>query len=49
MEHLDTTPVSAIQVRLWTQHNPVLFKILQFVLQGWPEKVAPELKIVIMN
>ena len=25
MEHLDTTPVSAKQVRLWTQHDPVLF------------------------
>ena len=44
MEHLDTTPVAAKQVRLWTQHDPVLSKVLQFVLQGWPEQVAPELK-----
>ena len=45
MEHLDTMPVSATQVRLWTQSDPILSKVLQFVLQGWPEKVAtPEVK-----
>ena len=36
MEHLE--------VRLWTQRDPVLSKVLQFALQGWPEQVAPELK-----
>ena len=44
MEHLDTTPVAAKRVRLWTKRNPVLSKVLQFVLQGWPAQVAPELK-----
>ena len=48
MEHLDTTPVAAKQVRLWTQCDLVLSKVFQFVLQGWPEQVAPnhELKPV---
>ena len=52
MERLDTTPVSAKQVTLWIQHDPVLSKVLQCVLQGWPEQVAPELKpfsIVVTN
>ena len=52
MEHLETMPVSAKHVRLWTQRYPVFSKVLQFVLQGSPEQVAPELKpfsIVVMN
>ena len=44
MEHLDTMPVAAKQVKFWTQRDPVLSKILQVVLQGWPEQVASELK-----
>ena len=27
MEHLDAMPLSAKQVRLWTQCNPVFFKV----------------------
>ena len=52
LEHLDTTPVAAKQVRLWIQHDPLLSKVLQYVLQGWPAQVAPELKpfsIIVMN
>ena len=44
MEHLETTPVSAKQVRLWTQRDPVMSKVLHFTLQGWPNQVAPEFK-----
>ena len=44
MKHMDTTPVSAKQVRLWTQRDPVMSKVLQFTLQGWPNQVAPEFK-----
>ena len=44
MEHMDTTPVSAKQVRLWTQRDPVMSKVLRFSLQGWPNQVAPEFK-----
>ena len=52
LEHLDTTPVAAKQVRLWIQRDSLLSKVLQYVLQGWPAQVAPELKpfsIVVMN
>ena len=31
-------------MRLWTQHDPVMSKVLQFTLQGWPNQVAPEFK-----
>ena len=44
IEHLDTMPVAAKQVRPWTQCDLVLSKVLQFVLQGWPEQVASKLK-----
>ena len=44
MERLDTTRVAAKQVTLWKQCDPVLSKVLQFVLQGCPEQMAPELK-----
>ena len=44
VEHSDTTPVSAKQVRLWTQRDPIMSKVLQFTLQGWSNQVAPEFK-----
>ena len=32
MEHLNTMPISAKQVRFWTQWDPILSKVLHFVL-----------------
>ena len=36
MQYLVTMPVSAKQARLWTQPDPILSKVLQFILRGWP-------------
>jgi len=44
MKHLDTTLVSAKQVKLWTQRDPVMSQVLHFILNGWPQQIASELK-----
>ncbi len=35
MEHLQTTPVTAPQIKTWTGRDPVLAKVRSLVLQGW--------------
>ena len=46
MEYLDTTPVTSKQIGDWTDHDPVLSKVKDWTLSGWPkEKLAdPELE-----
>ena len=44
MEQLASTPVSAKQIKIWTQFDPVLSKVMQYVLHGWPKQVLAELK-----
>ena len=40
MEHLATTPVTATYIKNWTNRDPVLAKVKQFVASGWPERNA---------
>ena len=40
MENLATTPVTATHIKDWTNHDPVLAKVKQFVASGWPERNA---------
>lgn len=42
MEHVETMPVLAKNIRKWTTQDKVLSKVRQFVLQGWPEKNTDE-------
>ena len=49
MEYLEASPVSSTQIRMWTDHDPVLAKVRDWVLSGWPapgshETVAEELR-----
>ena len=37
MEHLESSPVSASQVKLETNRHPLLSRIMQFVKSGWPD------------
>ena len=37
MDHLDSSPVSATEIKRETSHNPLLSRVLQFVLHGWPD------------
>ena len=39
MEDLNTSPVYAVKIKQWTARDPVLSRIKQFVLQGWPSDV----------
>ena len=37
MEHLSTTPLSSSQIKLWTDSDPTIAKVRQWVLEGWPD------------
>ena len=39
MEYLSTTPVSSSQIKVWTNSDPTLSKVMQWVQEGWPESV----------
>ena len=39
LETINTSPVDATKVKLWTTRDPVLSQDLQFVLPGWPMAV----------
>ncbi len=36
LERLNDSPVSAKQIKIWTERDKVLSKVKRFVLQGWP-------------
>ncbi len=38
-EHLAELPVTADQIRAWTQKDPILSKVLQHIQTGWPEQI----------
>ena len=39
MQQLDTTPMSAAEVKDWTSKDPVLAKVKSFILSGWPDQL----------
>ena len=39
LECLNMTPLSAADMKRWTSQDPVLSKVRNYVLQGWPVKV----------
>ena len=45
LEQLQSCPVTADQIKTWTSRDPVLSRVQQFVLRGWPTgSVAEELR-----
>ena len=42
-DHLKDSPVTARDIRVWTEKDPTLSRVLQFLLQGWPSKCSPYL------
>ena len=45
LEHMDTTPVTVNHIRNWTRRDPVLSKVLSYVLSGkWQSSVSEEFK-----
>ena len=39
---LESSPVTATQVRMETSRNPILSRVLQFVMSGWPRSCPQE-------
>ena len=39
---VNDTPITATKIAQWTAQDPVLSKVLNFVLQGWPPVVDEE-------
>ena len=35
MDMLNSLPVTSHQIKIWTDHDPVLSKVRDFVLKGW--------------
>ena len=42
LETINTSPIDATKIKLWTARDPVLSQVLLFVLQGWPSEVDEE-------
>ena len=39
-ERLSHSPVSAKQIKRWTDRDPVLSQVRRFLMQGWPPVVG---------
>lgn len=39
MDRLSQAPVTAKQIKLWTERDPVLSQVKRWVMQGWPASV----------
>ena len=45
LDYLQEAPITAEQIRSWTNKDQLLSLVVQFIQQGWPEHCAqPELK-----
>ena len=42
LEHLEEMPVTAEHIKTWTQRDPILSRVLQFVQCGWPSTMEDE-------
>lgn len=42
LEHLNDSPVTAMQIKKWTKKDPILPRVLTFVSQSWPEQTDDE-------
>ena len=41
LQQISESPISANQIRRWTCRDPLLSRVLHFVLSGWPEELEP--------
>ena len=44
IENLDQAPITANQIAAWTKKDPVLSKVMQYLMMGWPSAGEGELK-----
>ena len=45
LESLEISTVIVTQIKHWTDHDPFLTKLRQFVCNGCPKSVSPELQL----
>ena len=45
MDSLQDSPVSAVQMKQWTDHDPLLSRIRKCILQGWPDLVEEDFQL----
>ena len=43
LETLQLSPITAAQIKIWTDHDPVLSQVRDLVLQGWTSTTEPDL------
>ena len=44
VQKLDEAPITAAQIAAWTQRDPLLSEVLQYLQNGWPASANAELK-----
>ena len=44
MEHLEESPVTATQIRMWTRRDPLLSRVSRYLHEGWPDQCDDQLK-----
>ena len=44
MEHLEESPVTATQIRMWTRTAPLLSRVSRYLHEGWPDQCDDQLK-----
>ena len=44
LEHLEGTPVTANQIKLWTSRGVLLGQVLRYTMNDWPVEVDDNLK-----
>ena len=42
MEYLDASPTTSAQIETWTNHDPVLSKVREWLLSSWPSQESGE-------
>ena len=49
LQHLDGSPVTVSNICKWTNCDPLLVQVLQFVEQGWPHKCDSSLALYLSH
>ena len=44
VDQLQDAPITATQIAAWTRRDPLMARVLRYVLQGWPKQQDDELK-----
>ena len=44
VENLQDAPITASQIATWTRRDPVMARVLQFILEGWPERTDDQFR-----